>query len=310
MSDTPPFLTDAGKAVAEMRELVSEHFRPTVVDVTDPITGVVVPAFLDKSGVHQIPAEVFDDYLPAPRFRAGTATLLDLDSFIHFVQRHSDEHSLIFAYNDRATPSITAILNYNETGAAGKPRNGDHRALHRFPLADEWKAWNAQNAKGMTQVDFGKFLEDHIIDVTDPGEIQFSDAQRKFVDRLGGFDKIAHPAQLVSLAMNFSVIDAQSAVTATTLQSGEMQIEIKSEHTDRAGQKLNVPSMFVIAIPVFKGGDAYQVLARLRYRVTNGIVTFFYELWRLDLVFDHAFDGAVKQVIDETGVPVLLGSPE
>lgn len=300
-----------GSALAATRDFVEEYIKPTFVQVHDPISGIMVPATLDKNGIEAVPVEVFDDYLPNPRDRRGTATLLDLDSFIAFVNRHRDEDSVVFADNDRDRPSFCAILDYNHAGdTTVSARHGRHRALHLLPRSDEWLAWTGANKELMSQADFAKFLEDRIVEVQDPTHVSLSDAQTQFVNRLGGVGRIADHAQLMSLAMNFAVTDVQQVKTATTLQSGEMQIEFASEHVDQAGQKITVPSMIVIAIPVFKGGEPYQILARLRYRILHGSVTFFYELWRTDLVFDHAFKEASERVRLETESLVLLGKPE
>jgi hypothetical protein len=42
----------------------------------------------------------------------------------------------------------------------------------------------------------------------------------------------------------------------------------------------------------------------------SGNLTFSYELWRTDLVFDHAYGEALGKVGEQTSLPVLLGTPE
>jgi hypothetical protein len=308
-----------GDALNTMFDFAAEHTKPTVTGIVDPVSGTTALVRIASDGsVSAIPSTVFNEYLNGPRYRTGTATLLSLASFIQHVNRFADTHSMVFADNNRAKPSLTAVLDYhsadgkNENGdyIKGQQRFGRHRSSFAFPLSDEWIAWNGINAKALTMKEFAAFLEDHIVDVMMPQDVSLSPAAAKFVDRLGGKASIADPAALMTLASNFEVFEQSNAGEKQNLSSGEKAINFETIHVDRNGQALTVPQMFVLAIPVFKMGDPFQILARLRYRKTGGMIHFYYELWRLDLIFDTAFDEAVKQVEDETGVPVLLGSPE
>jgi uncharacterized protein YfdQ (DUF2303 family) len=202
------------------------------------------------------------------------------------------------------------VLDYHAAGSEGTPRHGRHRGEFAFPLSDEWTAWNGMNGKPMGQAAFAKFLEDHIIDVMGGDEVHLGEAAQRFVNALGGEARIGNPAQLMEMATNFQMVDVQTIGNATRLSSGETKLQFVNEHQAPTGAALVMPSMFVIAIPVFKGEDPYQVLARLRYRPDGGEIKFFYDLWRLDIIFDDAFDGAVERVKSETGAPVLIGKPE
>lgn len=305
-----------GDALNQMFEFASDNAKATVVVVKDPVSGASAPIVYTTNGaVAALPANVFDQYLEGPRYRAGAATLLSLDSFVKHVNRFKDDGTVVFADNNRTKPSLTAVLDYHHAddvneGTKSDARFGRHRSLFSFPVSDEWVAWNGINSKQLTMKQFAAFLEDHIVDVMMPADVALSEAAAKFVDRLGGRASMADPAALMTLASNFEVFEQSQAGEKQNLSSGEKSVNFESIHVDRNGQALAVPQMFVIAIPVFKMGDPFQILARLRYRKTGGEIHFFYELWRLDLIFDTAFDEAVKQVEDETGVPVLLGSPE
>jgi hypothetical protein len=61
---------------------------------------------------------------------------------------------------------------------------------------------------------------------------------------------------------------------------------------------------------VFVNDTIYSIAVRLRYRIGGGKVTWFYEMYRTDKVFDDAFNGACTQVKEATDLPLLLGSPE
>lgn len=293
--------------IGEARSLVEDYIRPEIETFKHPVSGVEAPIVISKEGAHVLPASAFDEYRTQPIRRKGTATLLDLDSLIAHVERFKDVDTVLFANDNRQSPSLTAVLDYHRAGAASDPRFGEHRAKFAFPLSDEWKAWVATDKKPMSMVDFAAFLEDRIIDVLDdPNDLP--DDMQRFVKAIGG--NIASPTKLMEIAVGLKVHEKSNVGETVNLATGEGEISFVSTHTDGAGKPLKVPNLFLIGIPVFKNDTAYRVAVRLRYRKREGGLLFWYELWRQEPVFDHAFGGALDRVRKETGLPVLLGSPE
>lgn len=289
------------------RSLVEDYIRPEIELFVEPGTKVEAPLVVGKDGVSALPASVFDDYRVRPVRRKGTATLTDLDSLIAHVERFKDADTLIFARDDRNAPTITAVLDYHRAGAEADPRFGEHRTKFAFPLSDEWRAWLTSNKKAMAMRDFAAFLEDRIIDVLDDAS-DLPEEMGRFVKAIGG--NIASPTKLMEIAVGLKVNEKSAVSETVNLSSGEGEISFVAQHTDGAGKPLKVPNLFLIAIPVFKNGVAYRIAVRLRYRKTEGSLVFWYELWRQDPVFDDAFDEALDRVRKETGLSVLLGSPE
>lgn len=64
-----------------------------------------------------------------------------------------------------------------------------------------------------------------------------------------------------------------------------------------------------IGVPVFWNGDAYRVDARLRYRVREGLLTFWYELIRRDKVLEDASQTLIAHIREKTGSPFFFGNP-
>jgi len=298
--------------VTEVRDLVETYVKAEVVEITEPSTGVVALAVRSGNSVTPLTPTIFDQYRAAPRYRQGSATLLSIDSLIDHINRFKDTDSIVFADDNREKPSITAVLDYHRVGAGGDPRFGKHRSLFGFPLSDEWKAWNDSNATPMSMADFAAFLENRIIDVlyVIPGEDSLPEDVQRLIDTLGGGDTVATPNKLMELARGLQVNESAVVQEAVNLSSGEGVVRFQSEHTDAAGAPLKVPSLFLIGIPVFNNGPLYRIAARLRYRKAGGRLTFWYELWRTDRTFDHAFSEAVERVKIETELPVLIGKPE
>jgi hypothetical protein len=305
----------AGDGVVHaVRSLVEDYAKADVITVTEPETGVKALAVVAGARVSMLPTGLFEPFRDQPRFRDGTALMLSLDSLIDHINRFKDGGSAVFADDDRARPSLTAVLDYHPGGEAidNSQRFGKHRSAFAFPLSDEWLAWNAKNAEPMGMADFAEFLENRIIDVLFiiPGEDSLPEDVQRLVDTLGGDNMVATPNKLMELARGLQINESAVVQEAVNLNSGEGIVRFQSEHTDAHGQPVKVPSLFLIGIPVFRNGPLYRVAARLRYRKNGGRLTFWYELWRTDRTFDHAFKEAVERVKVETELPVFTGKPE
>jgi uncharacterized protein YfdQ (DUF2303 family) len=247
-----------------------------------------------------------DEYLTAPEYRKGTAHAFDLDSFIRMIMRHKDDSSVVFCKPDRKTPSMTAVLNYNELGADGKPRFGDHRVHYQFPLSDEWRAWAEHDDQWMTLEDFAEFIEDRVLDVIDP--IEIGDAVKATLAKIDCAP--AGPAQVMSLSRGMKIKVDRNVAQVVNLKSGESQVNFEETHRGQDGGNLIVPGACVIGIPVFLNGTRFQLVARLRYRTDGGSIEWKYVVHRSDLVFDYAVNEAAATVAKETQCALFMGQQE
>ena len=239
-----------------------------------------------------------------PERKSGTATMLDVDSFIAHVNRHKDESSAAFLNPDRANPRIQAVLDYHRLD--NSPRFGTHRSKYAFPLSDEWKAWIGQNGKAIGQVEFAAWIEDHILDLMDPASAD--DSIKAFANKLG--TQFATPSTMVGLSRGLSIYAGHQMTKVVNLASGEGQMTFVEEHRDAQGAPLKIPGAFVLAIPVFKGAERFQIAARLRYRVSGGAVSWFFELYQPERIFDAAISSAAETIQTGTALPLFVGDPE
>lgn len=247
------------------------------------------------------------------------------------------------------TPKLLALLDYHEAcnrpdadglllpvataGEPGKqalPRFGQHRAAYEFPLSDEWMAWMEMNGQPMTQGDFAAFLEERALDLAPPPTLdgtfngqapdlpetaseserkraEFMDALRTMTVRLNA--TWAGPERMMDLSRNLKITENNRVEAASNIANGTGALVYVSEHTDEKGEKVEVPGLFLISIPVFRGGPSYLIPVRLRYRA-KGTVVWFYDTYRHDKVFEHAFAEACARVRERTELPLLVGLPE
>lgn len=254
---------------------------------------------------------LFDEYRTRPERKAGTSEMTTIESFVDQMNRSKDDGSVIFAdVANRGEPKLIGVLDYNKAGPKGEPRFGQHRAIYRFPLSEEWKAWTARPIENIAQAEFAEFLETRIMDVLDPVSLdpEGTGTLAAFCRQLG--IKPASPQQLMELSRGLAVNVEQKVVQVINVGTGEAQISFGETHSDAKGAPVRVAGGFAIAIPVFYGGAAYQIPVRLRYRAKDGQVKWTLQPQRLVEVWDDAVKEAVNAVTTKTGLTTLFGTPE
>lgn len=148
------------------------------------------------------------------------------------------------------------------------------RALYRSELSEPWKAWRKVSGKSLS-----------------------------LKAKVGG------PSAMLKLSRGLQVTATTTVHNAVTLSTGEVQVVFTEQHKDGNGP-ITTPNLFFLNIPVFEGGDAYQVAVRLRYRLNEGKLSWSLVLYRDDKIFDAAFNGVIAKVKEETDVAIYLGEPE
>ena len=243
-----------------------------------------------------------DKWRTAPERRKGTATALTLKSFIELVDRHKDEHSVVFADIIGAEPKLTGVIDYHELD--GSARFGNHRIVYKFPISDEWKTWVAIDGKPLSQQDFAIFLEDHVSDIALATDEEKAFYEEKLMVKFGT------PSAINILSRGLTINVNSVIANATTLQSGEGQIVFQEAHTDAKGKPLDIPGLFIISVPLFFGGAPIRVPVRLRYRKQGGGLTWHFALYNPKLFVKNALEGDLGVVKDATELPLFEGSPE
>jgi uncharacterized protein YfdQ (DUF2303 family) len=205
----------------------------------------------------------------APRAR-GDFTANNPVSFARLVdvlgQRIADPeevgHPIVYV-NDGEQPSFKAVLNPNTWR--------DLTVLYTCPLSPEWTIWKGADGNKFSQVEFMRFIEDNLPDITEPSG-----------------------AEMLTVARSFEAKKAVQFASAQRLDNGEIQFSYQEEIQGTAAKgQLKVPEKFTITIPVFKGDASYEVQCRFRYRINNGDLSVWYDMDR-----PHKFiEDALKHLI-------------
>ena len=296
---------DAQAIIEELRERVQ-------IENSDNWDGPV--AFVPK-GIEAISLKpLLDSYRDWPERRDNVVELLELQSLADYVNRFKTKDTIVYLDDsDKLRPEAVVVFDEHTQTQVLSPENEasedtsaawrKFRAVYKFPLTPEWKAWTDISKGGTSQAELAVFLEDHIMDVCDPNDP--GESAKRLAAQLGL--TLASPQKLLSLSRSLAInVDVQVA-NAINLTSGEQQIRYEETHNDETGKPVNVPGAFAIAVPVFRGGDLYRIAVRLQYRIRDKKVTWFLKPHRMDLVYEDAIEGAAKQLRDKTALPVLRG---
>jgi uncharacterized protein YfdQ (DUF2303 family) len=187
-----------------------------------------------------------------------------------------------YIYADPDTFTITAVFNDNR---AATPGWRDYRVRFTAEFTPEFQKWKGNSGQHKSQTEFAEFIEDNMADIPEPG------------------------AQiLLDVATTIQATTGISFSSAKRLQDGQVQLGYTENIDARAGAggALTIPKEFDLGLRIFKNGDGYKLKARLKYRLSNPSIKFWYELERPERAIEDAFKGYVDMV-RESGYAVLLG---
>lgn len=90
------------------------------------------------------------------------------------------------------------------------------------------------------------------------------------------------------------------------VQNGNVSISLEKIVDDQTTQRLKFHERFMIAIQPFEGFPTYKAMVKLRFRIRDGQVIFFYDIEGLEEIFIAARNWAAEQIREQTGIRVCL----
>lgn len=274
----------------------------------------------DLTDMHRKAAE----YLKPSR-RRGTARMATLQSLIDWTNRFKGATSALFLDPSAENPSLTAIADYHASGPAGDGTNPEetarhcaHRATYSFPLSKEWITWRAISGQALDREAMGQFIEDNAKDFIDPSpallnpkvapseawEARMIETAQKIQGRFGQHIK------LIAMARAFQVHETSNLTVKSNPDTGESTIGFVNEHRDPEGNPIQIPNLFLIAIPVFESGVMYRLPVRFQYRKSGPVIKFCLTVYDPRRAFDDALQEAAQIAQTGTDLPLFAGHPE
>jgi uncharacterized protein YfdQ (DUF2303 family) len=267
--------TEAGTIAALAAKASGAH----IVKSSDKREFLIVPSgFSDK--------EVSDAYglkLAKPKYINQTVTIETADSLVDYVNRFKGNDTVLFA--EISSNRIVALLDYH---APIEAAHVAHRAKLELPFSEEWSLWTRMSGKLMPQLDFARFIEENAADIRTPSAGELLDACRDLqIRRKVNFIKAVRTA---SDNENFEYSEDTSATT----KKGDLEL----------------PTKFVLGLPVYFGEPETEVHAFLRWRLDDGQLTLGIQLHRVEHVRQAIFKQIVLDVSGRTTCPAVFGKSE
>ncbi len=291
----------------QLVEVMLENIKPQKIEVNkgkiDRTEILLVPKGMEAVSLK----EFIDEEKVVPDRREGTHTALDVNTFIEITNRFKNDDSVVFAQaqvaNNTISASLLSVLDFHPAGGENdKAANLDHKVSYKFPISKELAFWLRLNGTELGQTDFALLLEERIGEMTVAQESDISAIKNLK-------PKFADPLEILSLSRDLEIYSNVKVKQAAKLSSGERKLEFDEAHVDATGKAISIPDFFMLSIPIFVGGKSEKVTVRLRYRKKGEGVVWFYDLYRVDQVFQTAFETITKDVAEKTKLPLYLGSP-
>lgn len=257
--------------------------------------------------------KLIDEYAPLPDRVKGTVALHDLTSFLQECERWKNP-SLTVYVNAPCTvehpATITAVIDDLNVEA---PKWREHRLVYAPKLSPRLMAWLGA-ARGMGQEAFAEFIENHLTDVR--GRASLVELAKAKSDDAPNLEPLLEAAQMLGLHLGTQaeLLTLSRGLEATVTQKVKGRPNLQNGSAIFAFEEsvdtgaVSVPGGFVIEVPVFNGSTNVFILARLRYQIKDGFVT-----WKVLL---HDLDGVCREAVNDLrseiaapGHRVVLGTP-
>lgn len=213
----------------------------------------------------------YSELMERPKRNDFTILFKDLDSFCNYVRDHATEDSSLYLRPDIKKLEFSAIA-YIDDCKRNSPNWRQEKVTYVPETSVEWEEWTKNNKQKMRQEDFALFLEEHLCDI---------------VDDVNGKTTALTLLQAVT---NLYEVRNVTYGRTVSLSNGMASFEFREED----GQKgqIQVPTEFVVGIPVFEDGPAYTIRAKLRYRIdrNSGALCLWYELQLINRIFKNAIE--------------------
>lgn len=276
-------ILEAGQNLGTVGGRVTDLSHPDDSDVSIPIALVTTPNGGSTVQVAKEILDALDQRRTGPHRRSGTTRITEVDSLIAFLKRWGGPQTVVYA--DTAALALVAVIDDHPEGAASAWRQ--HRAVYSCPRAAEWLAWTGQADKPMRQGEFGDWIEARLEDLVKA-------------------DGVPAPTEMLAIARKLTVLTKGTFQRDINPVTGDSVLINKLETQTGSTE---IPRAFAIAIPCFEGGDRYQLEARLRFALQDGVPLFSFTLHRAKEIERDAFNEVRVKVGEATGMPVLAGTP-
>jgi uncharacterized protein YfdQ (DUF2303 family) len=261
------------ETVAELARKVAA--TPQVVTTPSGLEFLVIPE--DHTSTDVTPDH--KNAVLMPKSIKQAVTLQNAVALIDYLKRFKSDDSLLLA--DVAASRVVAAIDYH---GAKTPALVDHKATLDLPFSEEWKTWSGMNGLLKPQLEFARFVEENAPDIKAPDAGSLLEAVRDLQAKRN---------------VNF--------MAAVRTASDNENFEYTDNTETRSKGDLELPTKFLLSIPVYFGDSDVEVPAFLRWKLDEGKLLLGIKLHRAEHIRQAAFQLIVTDATEKTGVLSVFG---
>lgn len=221
-----------------------------------------------------------------PARKRSTVSVDRVQSLADYTKQYGGIDGSTMAFASLNDAAIRVLLDYHNP-KKNEARWADHRVVYQMTETREWKKWLSMDGRVMPQVEFAEFLEDRMPEIVDPPA-----------------------ADLWTLVTTLEAKRKVNFSSHVRLDDGTAKLTYDEEISTRGGTAkghVEVPPSITLAIRPFEGMDKWQLQVRLRYRLKEGTLAFFYQIVEPDRVREACFEDQVEKFEQAAGLTCIRG---
>lgn len=246
-----------------------------LITMPDGTPAAIIP---DNWGITGLP-----QYMKEPVRIEGHTTHFTVDSFVRYVGEYTDTNYKQVIIGNPVTNEICCHLDYHKSQS--KPAWNTHKAKVTLKQSIEWNRWTGKNGREILQKDFVEFLEDNYADILEPDSAAVLEAAK--------------------------ALDATKTVTfksGVNINTGTVQLTYNEEISGKGSGNVDIPTAFVLGIPVYEGNAPLPIKMKLRYRISEGgKLSFTYVMDNPQKILRDEFDTVLKHIEEKTTIQPYIG---
>lgn len=221
-----------------------------------------------------------DIEIKLPNTTVANVVLHEVDALIDYVNRFKTEDTVMLA--DVPSGTVAAHIDYHTSRGANYVR---HTAVLTLAHSIEWKSWKAIDGKLLDQTEFVRFIEENAADIRAPDAATVRETVRDFqTHRKASFTKVVRAA------------------------SGTERFEFTEENRATTSGGIEMPTEFVLGLPVYFGEPHSELHAWLRWKPPHdGDLAIGIALHRAEHVRLAVMRQIALRIADHTKSPVMFG---
>ena len=243
-----------------------------------------VPAVLVPEGCE---VQLFEEIYPIPEKTPPqlkeSISVEDAKSFIAYYNRFASESSTIFV--DTVRGKFVAVIDYHQDHE--NTQHGQHLLTYTTPKTTEWSIWAEHNGRSNAkeQEEFALFIEQNLDEIRKPAA-----------------------AEMLEITLSLRANTKLNFKKSVHLGNGQNQLTYVENIDGTAGAQgqLEIPDEITLGLSPFKGGDAYEVKAKFRYRINNGNLVMWYDLIRPTKVYEAALKDITEKIESDIEKGMLI----